>query len=65
MMSLNYIIKNKQKNIPSYIIAEVAQAHDGSIGFAHSFIDLAAPQNATLQNFKFTLLLKKAQNKIL
>ena len=24
---------------PTYIIAEVAQAHDGSIGSAHSFID--------------------------
>ena len=52
MMSLNYIIKNKQKNIPSYIIAEVAQAHDGSIGFAHSFIDLAASLKCNAVKFQ-------------
>ena len=23
----------------SFIIAEIAQAHDGSLGYAHSFID--------------------------
>lgn len=27
---------------PSFLIAEVAQAHDGSLGFAHSFIDIVA-----------------------
>lgn len=27
---------------PSFIIAEVGQAHDGSLGMAHSYIDLAA-----------------------
>ena len=25
-----------------FLIAEVAQAHDGSLGFAHAFIDIAA-----------------------
>lgn len=29
------------KCAPSFIIAEIAQAHDGSLGFAHSYIDLA------------------------
>ncbi len=41
-MKLNKIFKNFKKDFPAYLIAEVAQAHDGSIGFAHSFIDLAA-----------------------
>ena len=41
-MKLNYILKNFKKDIPSYIIAEVAQAHDGSLGYAHSFINLAS-----------------------
>jgi len=27
---------------PSFLVAEIAQAHDGSLGMAHSFIDLAA-----------------------
>ena len=26
---------------PTFIIAEIAQAHDGSLGYAHSFIDIA------------------------
>ena len=27
------------KYFKSYIIAEIGQAHDGSLGFAHSYID--------------------------
>ncbi len=29
-------------NLRSFLVAEIAQAHDGSLGAAHSFIDLAA-----------------------
>ena len=31
---------------PTYVIAEVAQAHDGSLGTAHAFIDAAADAGA-------------------
>ena len=31
-----------RQNGRSFLIAEVAQAHDGSLGFAHAFIDIAA-----------------------
>jgi N-acetylneuraminate synthase len=31
-----------RQNAPAFLIAEVAQAHDGSLGFAHCFIDIAA-----------------------
>lgn len=34
------------------IIAEVAQAHDGSLGMAHSFIDLAADAGADIIKFQ-------------
>lgn len=34
------------------IIAEVAQAHDGSLGMAHSFIDAAAQAGATAVKFQ-------------
>lgn len=34
------------------IIAEIAQAHDGSIGFAHSFIDLAVECGADTVKFQ-------------
>ena len=37
---------------PSYIIAEVAQAHDGSLGAAHAFIDLAADAGADAIKFQ-------------
>ncbi len=35
-----------------FIIAEVAQAHDGSLGFAHSFIDAAAESGADAIKFQ-------------
>lgn len=36
----------------AYIIAEVAQAHDGSLGYAHSFIDAAADSGADAIKFQ-------------
>jgi N-acetylneuraminate synthase len=35
-----------------YLIAEVAQAHDGSLGFAHTFIDAAAQAGADAVKFQ-------------
>lgn len=35
-----------------YLIAEVAQAHDGSLGFAHTFIDAAAEAGADAVKFQ-------------
>ena len=37
---------------PALIIAEVAQAHDGSVNFAHSFIDSAAAAGADAIKFQ-------------
>lgn len=37
---------------PSFLIAEIAQAHDGSIGYAHSFIDLAKDVGANAVKFQ-------------
>lgn len=37
---------------PALIIAEVAQAHDGSVNFAHSFIDAAAVAGADAIKFQ-------------
>lgn len=36
----------------AFIIAEVAQAHDGSLGYAHSFIDLVAETGADAVKFQ-------------
>jgi len=36
----------------SFVIAEVAQAHDGSLGYAHSFIDAAAESGADAIKFQ-------------
>ena len=33
--------------LPTLIIAEIAQAHDGSLGSAHAFVDAAADADAT------------------
>lgn len=35
-----------------FVIAEVAQAHDGSLGFAHSFIDVVADAGADAVKFQ-------------
>ena len=37
---------------PAYLIAEVAQAHDGSLGTAHVFIDAAAEAGADAVKFQ-------------
>jgi len=37
---------------PAYLIAEVAQAHDGSLGTAHAFIDAAAYAGADAVKFQ-------------
>ena len=37
---------------PALIIAEVAQAHDGSVNFAHAFIDSAASAGADAIKFQ-------------
>jgi N,N'-diacetyllegionaminate synthase len=40
------------KSEPCFIIAEVSQAHDGSLGFAHSFIDAVADAGADAIKFQ-------------
>jgi N-acetylneuraminate synthase len=37
---------------PTFLIAEIAQAHDGSLGIAHSFIDVAAEAGADAVKFQ-------------
>lgn len=39
-------------NSPAFIVAEVAQAHDGSLGMAHAFIDAAANAGADAVKFQ-------------
>lgn len=43
-----------------FLIAEVAQAHDGSLGFAHSFIDIAA--DAGVDAIKFQTHIAAAES---
>lgn len=52
MMEIN--LKNKKigKNNHPFLIAEVAQAHEGSLGMAHSFIDAAADCGADAIKFQ-------------
>jgi N-acetylneuraminate synthase len=52
VMEIN--LKNKKigKNNHPFLIAEVAQAHEGSLGMAHSFIDAAADCGADAIKFQ-------------
>tara|TARA_B100000886_G_scaffold340457_1_gene310151 strand:+ start:1556 stop:2599 length:1044 start_codon:yes stop_codon:yes gene_type:complete len=43
---------NIEDNEETFIIAEVAQAHDGSLGLAHSFIDAVAKTGANAIKFQ-------------
>ena len=43
---------NIEDNDETFIIAEVAQAHDGSLGLAHSFIDAVAKTGANAIKFQ-------------
>ena len=45
---------------PAFIIAEVAQAHDGSLGAAHAFIDVAA--DAGVDAIKFQTHIAAAES---
>lgn len=40
------------KSHPTFIVAEVAQAHDGSLGFAHSYIEAVAKTGADAVKFQ-------------
>ncbi len=48
------VIENKQigGNNPSFIIAEVGQAHDGSLGMAHAYIDAVSEAGADAVKFQ-------------
>jgi len=50
----SFTIQNRQigKGAPCFLIAEVAQSHDGSLGLAHSFIDAAADAGADAIKFQ-------------
>jgi N-acetylneuraminate synthase len=54
MMSMEFKIGNKMigKGQPSFITAEIAQAHDGSLGMAHAFIDAVAASGADAIKFQ-------------
>lgn len=53
-MSIDFKIGNKDigEGKPCFIIAEVAQAHDGSLGMAHAFIDAVAAAGADAIKFQ-------------
>jgi N,N'-diacetyllegionaminate synthase len=49
------------KNKP-YLIAEIAQAHDGSLGILHSYIDTVA--STGVQAIKFQMHIAEAESSI-
>jgi N,N'-diacetyllegionaminate synthase len=53
-MSASFHIAGRQvgDDAPAYLIAEVAQAHDGSLGTAHGFVDAAADSGADAVKFQ-------------
>jgi len=54
MNSKHFFIDDRQVGgtAPAFIIAEVAQAHDGSLGQAHAFIDAVASTGADAIKFQ-------------
>lgn len=54
MNDSHFLIADKKigGKAPCFLIAEIAQAHDGSLGFAHSFIDAAADAGADAIKFQ-------------
>ena len=50
----SFTIQNRQigEGAPCFLIAEVAQSHDGSLGLAHSFIDAVADAGADAIKFQ-------------
>ena len=49
-----FFIQDKEvgRGQPCFIIAEIAQAHDGSLGTAHAFIDAVAESGADAIKFQ-------------
>ena len=52
MISLKIAGREVGPGSPALLIAEVAQAHDGSLGLAHAFIDAAAEAGADAVKFQ-------------
>lgn len=53
-MNISFDIAGRQvgSGAPAYLVAEVAQAHDGSLGMAHAFVDAAAEAGADAVKFQ-------------
>lgn len=56
LASMNHTIQVGDREVgpgcPAFIVAEIAQAHDGSLGLAHAFIDAAAEAGADAVKFQ-------------
>lgn len=52
LYNLNNLFDQHQKETPCFIIAEIAQTHDGSLGQAHAFIDAVAKAGADAIKFQ-------------
>ena len=52
MSSFNIAGQSVGKGSPPFIVAEVAQAHDGSLGLAHAFVDAIADAGADAVKFQ-------------
>ena len=52
MKSIRIGRKEVGPGCPTFLIAEVAQAHDGSLGIAHSFVDAASDAGADAIKFQ-------------
>lgn len=53
-MSTAFLIGNRPVGAgsPAFLVAEIAQAHDGSLGLAHAFVDAAAEAGADAIKFQ-------------